>query len=725
MIDQSMVPYLTAIVESIEDAVLAKTFAGIITYWNPGAEVLYGYSASEMVGRHISLLFPAGLPREFNAIMRRLEHGERIKHFETVLVAKSGKRIDVSLTISPLFSRRGELIGALTIARDNSDRRRAEHQLSLHVERLALATAVARIGVWEWELSTDQLTWDATMLAMYGFEPTDRITYENWAACVHSEDLPGREASLRRVVEQNLDGSGEFRIVSADGGVKIISFTERAVLDGAANVVRVVGVNVDVTERRAVEAALRKSQEQMKYLAEHDFLTGLPNQRILNDRIGQAIELGSRTGRTVALLFLDMDGFKHINDSLGHPAGDKLIQSISKRLLDCVRSSDTVSRQGGDEFIVLLPEVNHPEDTAIAARRMLEAVAAVHSVDEHELQITACIGISIYPDDGLDAETLIKNADTAMYNAKDNGTRGYEFFQPAMNLRAVERQFLEEGMRQALERAEFVLHYQPKIDLRTGAITGAEALIRWMHPTRGLLYPGNFIPIAEASGLIIPIGAWVLRQACIQAQSWIGKGLPPITMAVNVSPVRFESEGFLEGLFAILNETGLDKKSVEIEVTETLLIRRPELTASILRTLRETGVRIAMDDLGTGYSSLSYLHNLPLDALKIDQSFVRQISMAPNQIGIVSAIILMGKSLNLKLIAEGIETAEELKFLQDLNCDEGQGYYFSPPVLPEQFARLHNTGGFRIFGDAARTRSPLNSCDQIAREQERDRRRLS
>jgi diguanylate cyclase (GGDEF)-like protein len=394
----------------------------------------------------------------------------------------------------------------------------------------------------------------------------------------------------------------------------------------------------------------------------------------------------------VAVLFLDLDGFKHVNDSLGHPIGDTLLQSIAKRLVACVRGSDTVSRQGGDEFVVLLSEVEHSEDAAIMARKILKAVAEVHAVGLHDLHATTSIGLSVYPDDGLDAETLIKNADTAMYQAKENGRQSYQFFKAAMNVRAVERQSIEESLRRALERQEFALHYQPKINLRTREITGAEALIRWTHPTRGPVSPATFIPVAEDCGLVLPIGNWVLREACRQARAWADAGLPLASMAVNISAMEFRDEHFLEGVFAILSETGWDPKSLELELTESVLMKRAQSTESILKTLRDRGVHLAVDDFGTGYSSLSYLRKFPIDALKIDQSFVRQIATAPNETTIVTAVISMGRSLNLRVVAEGVETQEELAFLQAHECDEAQGYYFSRPVAAPQFAELLQSG---------------------------------
>jgi diguanylate cyclase (GGDEF)-like protein/PAS domain S-box-containing protein len=430
---------------------------------------------------------------------------------------------------------------------------------------------------------------------------------------------------------------------------------------------------------------------QMTHSAQHDCLTDLPNRMLFNDRVRQAITLAPRHMKKVGVLFLDLDGFKHINDSLGHAIGDKLLQSIATRLVNCVRSSDTVSRQGGDEFVVLLTEVKQSEDVAITARRMLQSVAESHSIGKHDLHITTSIGLSVYPDDGLDPETLIQNADTAMYQAKENGRQNYQFFKPAMNVRAVERQSIEEGLRRALERQEFALHYQPKINLKTREITGAEALIRWTHPIRGLVSPAQFIPVAEDCGMILPIGNWVLREACKQARAWIDAGLPLGTMAVNISAMEFRHENFLEGVFAILKDTGLDPKSLELELTESVLMRRAESAESILKTLRENGVQLAVDDFGTGYSSLSYLRKFPIDALKIDQSFVRQITTSPEETTIVTAVISMGRSLKLRVVAEGVETQEELAFLQAHQCDEAQGYYFSRPVVPQEFTKLLKT----------------------------------
>jgi diguanylate cyclase (GGDEF)-like protein/PAS domain S-box-containing protein len=432
----------------------------------------------------------------------------------------------------------------------------------------------------------------------------------------------------------------------------------------------------------------RAMSVEISHLAQHDVLTDLPNRLLLKDRLTQAISLARRNQNQVAVLFLDLDGFKHINDSLGHSIGDKLLQSVAARLSACVRKSDTVSRLGGDEFVILLSEVWHAADPAISADKSITEVKRVHSIGEHRLHVTASIGISTYPKNGEDADTLIKNADTAMYHAKENGRDNYQFFQKEMSLRAVEHHTLESQLRYVLEREELLLHYQPKINLKRGVITSVEALVRWQHPERDLLLPGQFLAIAEETGLILGIGRWALHEACRQTRAWLDAGLPAVPVAVNVSSLEFRSEHFLEGVRAALKKTDLDPRYLELELTETVLMRHAESTASALEQLKAIGVRLAIDDFGTGYSSLSYLTRFPIDALKLDQSFVHHIMANANDAIVVRTVIRMAKSLKHRIIAEGVETQEQLAFLQAAGCDEGQGYYFSRPVPSHQFAKL-------------------------------------
>jgi diguanylate cyclase (GGDEF)-like protein len=439
-------------------------------------------------------------------------------------------------------------------------------------------------------------------------------------------------------------------------------------------------------------SAARAMVMEMCHLAEHDALTDLPNRLLLNDRFTQAISMARRNQKRVAVLFLDLDGFKQINDSLGHTVGDKLLRSVAERLLTCVRKSDTVSRWGGDEYVILLSEVGQPEDAAVSATKIIAELKGEHSIGKYRLHITASIGISTYPEGGEEAETLIKNADMAMYHAKENGRDNYQFFEKEMNSRAVARQSLEGELRYALERDELLLHFQPKINLKTGAITSVEALVRWQHPERGLLQPGQFLAVAEDSGLILGIGRWVLREACRQMRAWLDAGLSAVPVAVNISPREFRSADFFESVRAALKQTDLDPKFLELEITEAVLMQNAASTSSALAELKAIGVRLAVDDFGTGYSSLSYLTRFPIDALKLDQSFVRNINVNKNDAIVARTIITMGRSLKLTVIAEGVETKEQLAFLQAAGCDEAQGYYFSRPVAAEQFARLLEAG---------------------------------
>jgi len=432
------------------------------------------------------------------------------------------------------------------------------------------------------------------------------------------------------------------------------------------------------------------SAARMSFMAEHDFLTGLPNRLLLTDRLEQSISLAQRHGKRVALLFIDLDHFKHINDSLGHVIGDRLLQSVAKRLQAGVRLSDTVCRQGGDEFVVLLSEVEAVNDAALMAEKLIKDMIEPHLIDMHRLHVTLSIGISIFPDDGKDVETVLSNADIAMYHAKKSGRNKYQVFAPEMSARAVARQSVQQALHQALEEDRFVLHYQAKVNIATGSITGAEALIRMRQSDDQLLFPTQFIGIAEDSGLILPIGKWALHEACRQTQAWFAEGIDMGQIAVNVSAVEFRSKGFLDGVREILKDTGLPPGQLEIELTESGLMQDTETTTTVLRELKDMGVQLAIDDFGTGFSSLSYLQRFPIDTIKIDQSFVQDIRHETDDAAIVSAIIAMGRSLKMLVVAEGIETLQQLDFLQMHECAEGQGYYYSQPVPAAEFANMMN-----------------------------------
>ena len=491
---------------------------------------------------------------------------------------------------------------------------------------------------------------------------------------------------MQLAVEQNqpVGLTSNCILIRRDGYESAIEDSTAPIRSRTGKVIGAVIVFRDVSEARAMKL-------KMTHLAQHDFLTDLPNRLLLNDRITQAISLAHRHGNHLSVLFLDLDGFKHINDSLGHEIGDKVLQLVAQRLVAGVRTSDTVSRHGGDEFVILLSEIAEAGDAAISAQKILAALARPHAISELKVHLSASIGISIYPQDGHDAETLLKNADTAMYRAKGTGSNKYHFFSQNMNVRGVERQSLESSLGRALERREFLLHYQPKVDLETGAITGAEALIRWMNPDRGLIPAVQFVPFAEDCGLIVPIGRWVLKEACRRARAWLDAGLRPIPIAVNISALEIRAKDFLEYVCIILKENRLEPRYLEIELTERVLIRDDESTNFVLHALKAMGVRLALDDFGTGNSNSSYLRRFPIDTLKIDQSFVHKIGASADD-AFLGAMMNVGKNLKKRVVAEGVEEREQLAFLQTEQCNEGQGYYFSPAVDAEHFAQLLGTG---------------------------------
>lgn len=474
-------------------------------------------------------------------------------------------------------------------------------------------------------------------------------------------------------------------LLRRDGREAAIEDSAAPIHDWDGKITGAVIVFHDVTASQAISL-------KMAYLAQHDFLTDLPNRVLLNDRILQAIALGKRRSNHFAVLFLDLDNFKCINDSLGHETGDALLQSVAQSLLSCVRKSDTVSRQGGDEFVILLMEDKYGEKAALTAKKILAAMTAPHTVADHQLHVTTSIGISIYPDDGEDVETLIKNADTAMYHAKEKGRNNYQFFKNEMNVQAVERQIIEVNLRRALERQEFVVYYQPKVNLETGMITGAEALLRWIHPDSGMELPGRFVAIAEDCGLIVPIGRWMLQQVCVQIDLWQKAGLRQIPISVNISALEFRHKDFVEEVRSIVHETGILPSLLQLEITENVLMSDAEASITLLLQLKKMGILLAVDDFGTGYSSLSYLQQFPIEVLKIDQSFLHDIAATNGNGIIVSAVIAMGKSLGLLVVAEGVEKQEQLSFLKAQNCEEGQGFLFSKPVAAERLAALLLTG---------------------------------
>ncbi|PBJ18595.1 Phytochrome-like protein cph2 [Pseudomonas ogarae] len=439
---------------------------------------------------------------------------------------------------------------------------------------------------------------------------------------------------------------------------------------------------------RSLERTIEERvQELLKvsHLLQYDVLTELPNSMLLGDRLTQAMAQCRRHDRQLAVMFIGLDRFKRINNALGHPVGDEMLKRVARALATVVRESDSVFRYGSDEFVVVLGDVVDPQQTKGVADKLLAAISSPQPIDGHDLSVTASLGISVYPNDGFDAVALIKKAETAMRNVKEIGPNDYRFFTEDMNRRARQQQTIESGLRLGLLRKEFVLHYQPKLDLKSGKVVGVEALVRWDRPDHGLVYPSDFIPVAEDSGLIVPLSQWVLQEACQQACRWQAQGMRPLYLSVNVSAIDFRQRGFVEGIARTLKETGLDPTQLELEITESVLMQNVDTTVAVLKAIKQLGIRLAIDDFGTGYSSLSYLQKFPVDVLKIDQSFVGDLSIDSNDAKLVSTIISLGKSLNLHIIAEGVETLEQLEFLKKHHCEEVQGYYFSKAVEPQAF----------------------------------------
>lgn len=474
---------------------------------------------------------------------------------------------------------------------------------------------------------------------------------------------------------------GEKRFICKDGSIIWARRTMSVVHDDTGKPQFLVSVVEDISERK-------RAEDQLKHLAHYDVLTNLPNRLLFYDRLKQALADARRYSWIIGVMFIDIDRFKTINDTLGHAVGDSLLQQAAIRLGSTVRTSDTVGRLGGDEFAVVLSDIGSANDAAVVAQKIMAQFNEPFRVDKGEIFVTASIGITLYPDDGIELDALLKNADVAMYRAKDDGRNTFSFYQPAMDARAAERFDMEVMLRRAVERGEFVLHYQPKIALIGGAIVGAEALIRWNSGELGLVSPLQFIPLAEETGLIVPIGEWALRTACLQNKAWQVAGLPPLAVSVNLSPRQFQQKNLLAAVTNALRDAALDARFLELEITESVLMQHAERTNAVLQSLHDLGVLLSIDDFGTGYSSLAYLKRFPVQRLKIDQSFVRDIASDENDAAIVAAVIAMARSLGLGVVAEGVETREQFDFLAGLKCDECQGFYFSRPVAADEFMRL-------------------------------------
>jgi diguanylate cyclase (GGDEF)-like protein/PAS domain S-box-containing protein len=672
-----------ALFEGAQDAILvADVETGLIVDANVEAELLFLRPREELIGlNHLDVLPPALAQRYHDDFVRHVRAGGGGPD-EMVILTADGDTIVVEASSNVIETASGRRL-IQGVFRDIRQRKRVETELKLAArvfessqEAIIITDAAGRI-----------VSVNPAFSAMTGFAAVEVIG-KNPRILGAGRQPAEFFAGMWRDIEREDHWQGEIWNRRKNGEVYPVWLTVSVYHGAAGEVLNYVGIETDISERHA-------AQESIRQLAYYDPLTGLPNRTLLQDRVEQALVAAEREGKQVALMFVDLDHFKTINDSLGHFAGDQLLTEVAHRLVACGRRMDTVARLGGDEFVVLLGETTL-EGAGAVARKIIDSVAQPYQIEQHQLTVTPSMGISLYPQDGIDFESLLKHADTAMYRAKESGRNAYQFFASEMNVAALERLVLENSMRQALERGEFVLHYQPQIDVASGSIVGAEALIRWKHPEIGMVSPGRFIPVAEVSGLIGPIGEWVLREACRQNRAWQTDGLPPICIAVNISSVQFRGGNLEESVREVLAVTGLEPEWLELELTEGTVMSDANATVDTLHRLSAMGIRLAIDDFGTGYSSLSYLKRFPIDRLKIDQSFVRDIVTDPDDWAIASAVISMGHSLRLDVIAEGVEHAEQLEMLRRQGCDEVQGYYFSVPLPAAEFAELLRQQKFEI-----------------------------
>jgi diguanylate cyclase (GGDEF)-like protein/PAS domain S-box-containing protein len=586
-----------------------------------------------------------------------------------------------------LYDQHGHLAWIEGFIQDISERMAANEALHEAVRRYRSIFEHATEGIFQTTPEGRYLNANPALAHIYGHASPDELVAHLHDIQRQLYVLPERRAEFVRLMQAHgVVRNFESQVYRRDGHIIWISENARAVRDADGSVQFFEGTVVDITERKQHEAVL-------EHQASHDSLTGLPNRSLLRDRIEQAIVKAQRDSHLVAVVFVDLDHFKLINDSLGHHVGDRLLLEVADRLIACVRSHDSVARQGGDEFVLVLTELHEENEILAIVSRLLEVISQPWMDEGQEYGLSCSVGISCYPQDGGDPDALLRCADAAMYKAKESGRSTYHFYTPELNQAISERLELENSLRHALEREEFRVYYQPRIDVASGRIIGAEALIRWDCPGKGIIPPDSFISIAEETGLIIPIGQWILEEACRQNSAWQRAGLPPINVSVNLSPIQFRHTGLVQAVASALAQAGLHPAFLELELTESFVMHDAERINVAMKSLKTLGVDIAVDDFGTGYSSLSYLKRFPVDRLKVDKSFVRDIDSDPDDAAIVRAIITLGHALGLKVVAEGVETLAHLEFLRQHGCDELQGYYFSRPIPALEMEALLCTGG--------------------------------
>ena len=667
--------FTRALLDAIPSPVFYKDREGRYLAYNRAWSDIFGRGA-DWIGKTGFDLFDAATAREHQERDRPLIERPSSTTYEGLVPGPDGTAHQMLFNKVSFVDQRGDVAGVIGMVTDVTRYKQTESALEASEARFRVLTesTIDLISVCDADGTMQYQS--GALRQLLGFDPADTVG-KNVFDLVHRDDVDNVRAAFRRILEtRQLTEPMEFRLRHRDGGWRTFESLGTNCLANA-HIRGIVWNSRDVTDRKVI-------QQRIQHLAYHDNLTGLPNRGLLQDRLARSIARAERSGRKVAVLFIDLDNFKNINDTLGHDVGDELLRQVSRRLTECVRLEDTIARQGGDEFIVLLDNLDDGRNASFVAQKILNALRRPLTLGGTEQHVSGSVGIALYPEDGRDAQTLMKNADTAMFHGKGLGKNTYQYFTAQMNIAVKRRMTLESALRRAVMQKDFVLHYQPQIDLQTGEIVAVEALVRWKTEDSGTVMPGDFIPLAEETGLINEIGEWVLREGCRQAKEWQDMGLAGSRrMAINLSARQFSDKGFLDMVERVLAETGLAPRCLELEITESQVMRQTEGMIQLLNKLAEMGVHLAIDDFGTGYSSLSYLKRLPIQKLKIDQSFVRDITIDPNDTAIVVAIINMAKSLDLETIAEGVETAGQLALLRSKGCQVGQGFLFSVP-LPAQ-----------------------------------------
>lgn len=660
------------ILDQIHDSVITMDPLGYITGWNAGAEKLFGYSAAEIIGKNILLLYAeedADSDPFFNAFLDNGSHEMTVRRRK-----KSGEIFWASVSLSVSYGDGGKPIGLIGYIVDISSRQEAESRLRLDARIFSCAGEAILVT----DASEHIVSANPAFCSITGFSESEVLGTTPSSMRLGTEN--GNWDAIRATISREGKWTGELQPMRKDGSNYPAWASISSVHSPGGELTHYCFVFSDISDRKAAEA-------QIYRLAYYDTLTNLPNRSLLYSLLEQALTEAHRRHGHGAVLFLDLNRFKHINDSFGHAPADTLLAEVGHRLSLALRKEDVVSRLGGDEFVVALFDIMRREDAGVVARKILAALSEPFFVEGHEILLSASIGISVFPEDGRDAESLIRNADVAMYRAKQLGNSSFLYYSREMNLRSFERLKMEGGLRHALERNEFSLNFQPQLDLASRRIIGTEALLRWEMPGHGMVSPAQFIPVAEETGLIIPIGDWVIAAVCRQLREWLDAGLDPVKVAVNLSPRQF-SQNLPRSVMRHLREHGVPPELVELEITESMLMHNADSVVAMMQEFASAGIMMSLDDFGTGYSSLSYLKRFPIDTLKIDQSFVRGIPDDTNDTAIAAAIIGMAKALGLRVIAEGVENEAQLAFLKSAGCDEIQGYWFSRPLAAEAYAQL-------------------------------------